>query len=526
MFEEEQEGPQLSIQDYWQILQRRRWWLLAVIFGCWALAWVASWITPAIYRSETLILVEQQKVPQQYVVSNVSVDLQERLQSMTQQILSRTRLQRIIDQFHLYEGLKKRLGPDGPVDAMRKDIAIELVDAPGKSEDLTAFRIAYNAPNPKLAQQVATQLTSLFIDENLQQQTQQAESTTEFLSNELDVARSALTEQEAKIQDFQTRYLGELPSQMQGNVQILNGLQDRYHNVSQNLNHAQEQKLYLESLLSQYRSVKFGDHTGTNTLPAIQDELAKLRARLTDAQAKYTPQHPDVIRLKAQIAQTEKMKKTLETDLANSSTKSDRAPHSPSELQAMSPVLQLESQIKANDQEVSDSQNELTQLESQIKAYQSRLNITPVREQQLADLTRDYNQSKSNYDSLLQKQQQSQLATNLEKSQQGQQFRIIDPPSLAQRPFSPNRVRYSALGLAAGIVLGFICIAGVEYIDDRVRLFRDVNLFHARVLVGIPHLTTERQEKQQARRRILEWCTATIMLILMVAGNLVTFYKA
>ena len=155
MFEEENARPQLSIHDYGKILVRRRWWLIGSLFGCWLLAWGASHLLPSVYRSETLILVEQQKVPEQYVVANVSVDLQEQLQSMTQQILSRTRLENIIAKFHLYEGRRQRLGSDGLVDQMRKDIQIQLVEAPGKRGELTAFRIIYSAPTPTLAQQVA-----------------------------------------------------------------------------------------------------------------------------------------------------------------------------------------------------------------------------------------------------------------------------------------------------------------------------------------------------------------------------------
>jgi polysaccharide chain length determinant protein (PEP-CTERM system associated) len=527
MFEQENTRPALTVHDYWQVLLRRRWWLIGSLFCCWLLAWGASRLLPSVYRSETLILVEQQKVPEQYVTANVSIDLQEQLQSMTQQILSRTRLERIIEKFHLYTNQRKRLGPDGLVDQMRKDIQIQLVEAPGKRGQLTAFRIIYSAPTPTLAQQIATQLTSLFIDENIQEQSQRAENTTDFLSSELNSARTSLAEQEAKVKQFKTRYLGELPSQMDGNVHILSGLQERYHNFAQALNRAQEQRLYMETLLSQYRAARTGGETGANTLPSVERELSKMKADLADMQTRYTEKHPDVIRLKGLIAKTEKLKSDIEAEMAKPpGDDGKKSPGSSSDLQTMAPMLQLEGQLKANEQEIQDARREMQALQTQIAAYQSRLNTTPIREQQLTDLTRDYEQSKANYDSLLKKQMQSQLATNLEKRQQGKGFRIIDPPSLAHKPFSPDRVRFSLLGLIAGLLAGFGLVFLSEFLDDRIREEEDITrMTNVRVLAGIPHLTTPADERRKHRRRFLEWCGAVLIFIVMACANVFTFYR-
>jgi polysaccharide chain length determinant protein (PEP-CTERM system associated) len=525
MFEEAPAQPVLTVRDYWHTLCRRRWWLLLPLFACWLGAWTASWMLPAQYQSETLILVEQQKIPQEYVVANVNMDMQERMHSMTQQILSRTRLQQIIDQFKLYPNLSARQGPDAPIDQMRKDIDIKLESA-GKQGDLTAFRITYSAPTAQLAQLVVTQLTSLFINENIEDQAQQSERTTDFLSSELEDARSHLAEQEGKIKQFKGGHLGELPAQMESNVQILSGLQERHRNLTQTLNRAQEQKLYLESLLSQYRTVKIGGDHDANSLPALDAELARMRAALADAQTRYTEKHPDVVHLEGQIAKTEQLKKSIEEDLAKDQgdTMGQRPPATTAELQAMSPVLQIEGQLKANDQEIRDARRDLSDMEKQISQYQSRLNETPVREQQLADLTRDYDQSRSNYDALLKKQMQSQLATNLEKRQEGQQFRIIDPPSLPRKAASPDRVRFSLLGLLGGTLLGCGCLAGAEYLDDSVR-GHDLKIANVRVLVGIPHLVTPAEEQRQKHWRVGEWAAAALMTATILLGNAFSFYK-
>src|SRR5882762_5188919 len=205
MIDDLEEVPSLSLEDYWAVVRRRRWSIFLPMFICWALVWSVSWFLPAAYRSEALILVEQQRVPEQYVVPNVTVGLQDRLQNMTQQILSRTRLQTTIDRFHLYPrhgALRAFFQTGDPVEEMRKDIQIELVQAPGHPAELTAFKIHYSARSPELAQQVNSELVSLFIDENLKTQEQLSESTTAFLDNQLEAARTKLEQQEAKVRAF------------------------------------------------------------------------------------------------------------------------------------------------------------------------------------------------------------------------------------------------------------------------------------------------------------------------------------
>jgi uncharacterized protein involved in exopolysaccharide biosynthesis len=189
----------LTWQDYWQILRRRRWLVILPIIICWCVVWALCWFLPAVYRSEALILIEQQKVPEHYVVSNVAADLQERLQSMTQQVLSRTRLRSIIGELHLYSAEGKRQSPDELVERMRKDIKIEMVETPNRPDELTAFRIAYSGSEPRLAQQVTSALSAFFIDENLRSREKQSEDTTDFLETQLQEARKHLEEQEAKL---------------------------------------------------------------------------------------------------------------------------------------------------------------------------------------------------------------------------------------------------------------------------------------------------------------------------------------
>ncbi len=567
MFDEPQEQGQRSLEDYWGIARRRRWWIFLPVFLCWAAVWVAGSLWPSTYESEAVILVEQQKVPEQYVVPNVSVDLQDRLQSMTQQILSRTRLQATVDQFHLYprhKGLTGALQSDDAVEQMRKDIKIELVEAPGRRGELTAFKIRYAAGTAELAQQVNSQLTSLFIDENLKSQQALSESTTSFLENQLADAKAKLEEQEAKVRAFKAQHLGELPSQLESNVQILSGLQAQLQATQRALDGAQQQKLYFESLLQQYRSAQtsLGSGGEADTRPDLLDkELQDLRRRLTEARSLYTDNYPDVVALKDEIAKTEKLKKQAEDEAAsnqasdNTETAKDiakdnakdhptakdiaqgsakdavkegpkgtgtSAPH----VGATTAMMQIQSQLKANLLEIQNYQRRVKDLEAQISGYQARLNLIPGTEQQLLEISRGYEESKTNYNSLLQKQMQSQLATSLEHRQQGEQFRTIDPASLPLKPSAPNHLMISVGGLLLGIVVGIGLTALLELTDARVQQEKDLKeLVPVRVLVGIPHLSTPGEQGQVAKLRWMERGAVAAMFILILAGNIYVLLK-
>jgi succinoglycan biosynthesis transport protein ExoP len=544
MFEElDDQQPQFkSGEYYWSILRRRRWWLILLTFGVWAAVWGVSWLLPATYKSETLILVEQQKVPAQYVVPNVTSDLQDRLQSMTQQILSRTRLMLIIDQFQLYANLKARLTLDEMVDKMRGDVKIDLVRAPGPAgvkTDLTAFKITYSSASPRVAQQIAGQLTSLFIEENLKDRTQQSENTTSFLQAQLDEARKSLGEQEQRVREFKAKYLGALPTELPSNLNILGGLQSRLQQELQAINQSQQQTLYLETLLDQYRSIHLAVKDGSTdpaVPPALDQELTKLKAQLAGIQTQYTERHPDYRRLKEQIARAEQMKQQMSDALQAAATppppkKSEESvqtgtaihPTTMAEMREMSPMLQLEGQLRSAQMEMQNRQKLVTRLEAQIEEYQTRLKETPVREQQLADLTRDYDMSRANYDSLLAKRNQSGLATSLEKRQQGEQFRIIDPPSFPMKPYKPNRLLFGLGGLLAGIFIGIAAIAVSEILDGRIFHESDFKkLVSAPVLAEIPPLPTPLETVQRRKRLRYEWMGATAMFGVMVGGFLIT----
>jgi polysaccharide biosynthesis transport protein len=537
-----------SLADYWSILRRRRWWILLPTFVCWAIVWMGGWLWPDRYESDALILVEQQQVPEHYVLSNVTLDLQDRVRGMSQQILSRTRLQGTIDRYHLYprsRGLRNLLESEDPVEQMRKDIQIELAQsdtklgtktAGGRPGELTAFEIHYSAPSPEIAQQVNSELTSLFIDENLKSQQQLSESTTAFLNTQLADAGAKLAEQEAKVREFKAKHLGDLPSQLESNVQILSGLQGQVQTIQHALDAATQQRLYLESLQQEYQSVQAALGTGDYAVAppeALGKQLIDMRNRLADARSRYTDDYPDIVALKEQIAKTEILKKQIEeeivskqkTDKASDPSGSARLPEEPMGSSTTS-MMQIQSQLKANQLEIQNYEKRRRQLESQISAYQARLNLTPATEQALTDVSRGYEESKSNYNSLLQKQNQSQLATSLEQRQQGQRFSVIDAPSLPLKPAAPNHLLVSLGGLGFGIVVGLGLAAYVELTNVCVRQEKDLEgLVPARVLVGIPSLTKRGDNRPRVLRQGIEIITAVVIVVLILVGNFYAFYK-
>jgi len=531
MMDQSEHGTSPSLQGWWRRLYRRRLWVATSVFVTWALLTTVAWFIPAKYRSETLILVEQQRVPEHYVEPNIALDLQQRLQSMSEQILSRTRLTAIIDKFHLYNADSHAADSEVAIEKMRKDISIDLVKSDGMRNAIAAFKISYSANSPIVAQQVTGELTSLFIEENLRNRQQLSEDTTTFLSAELEDARKNLDRQEQRLREFKSRYVGQLPEQTASNLQILAGLQTRLQQTSDALHQALQQKLYLQSLLSSYRAltpqVVVDQGKGTALPPAyeLDKKLQKLKSDLADLTAKYTPLHPDIVRLKQEIAATEKLRtqvKQQESDAKAAGSSDAMPPGNPADAQLMSPAMQVESQLKANEYEIANRNNEIKNLEKEIDSYQQRLNLAPAREQELAAVTRDHDQSRANYDSLLAKKNQSEMATNLEKRQQGEQFRMIDPPSLPQKPYFPDRLQFSLAGLGLGFALGVGLVILSELLAPRLYGEEELQaILSGPPVVAIPPLKTPRERSRNRRVQAFEGIGATAMVILI---PVVTFF--
>ena len=528
---EESSSEGLDLQHYLGVVRRRHLQFLIPLFLGWAVVWGASWVLPPKYQSSTLILVEQPTMPKDYVTPNVNDDLQDRLQSITQQILSRTRLLHIIEQLNLYAADRGLRSPDLKVDRMRRDIEIELVrDA---HNQITAFNVYFTSRDPKIAQEVTSELTNLFINENLEVRQQQSEDTTQFLETQLETARKTLSDQEDRIRQFQAQHVGEMPGQLASNLQILTGLQSQLQNEEDSLNSARQQHVYLQTLADQYRTLqtapKGADGTTTVGLPALDQQLEKLKSQLADLRSRYTDRHPDVRKVLEQIAETEKMRDqllaSLKTKSADPATGADAANQSADPAQA-SMLAPIQSQLRSNQLEITNREHAIAALKAKVDDYQARLNQEPVREQQLADLTRGYDQSKANYDDLLKKKNESKMATSMELLQQGERFRMIDPPSFPERPVFPNRLKFCGMGLGIGLALGVVIAGAFEFMDGRMYDAKEIRkLLPAEVIGEIPAIVSA-SDAQAANRKIwIGWATAAVVFGTILLGSAFSYLR-
>jgi len=518
---EEQESTQFDAERYLDLVRRRHVYFLVPVFIGWLLVWGASWILPSTFKSSTLILVEQPTMPESYVAPNVNENLQDRMQSISQQILSRTRLLMIVDKLSLYDAsAKKPMSADDKVEALRKNISIDLVRN-GPQNEITAFRVNFVSHDPALAQRVVTELTKLFIDENLKVRERASQGTTQFIEKQLEDARAVLADQEAKVRQFQAMHEGALPSQQNSNLQILAGLQGQLQNQQDSLNTAKQQRVYFQTLIEQYKNLHASGRTvdGAPTeLTAIDQELARLRTQLTELSSRYTDSYPDVVKLKSQIAKTERQRHDM---LAVPASGSKQAPDSES-----TPLLQLESQLKANQIEIASRERAIAGLEARVNEYQGRLNSQPATEQALADLTRGYEQSKANYDDLLKKKNQSAMATSMEQMQQGERFTMLDPPSLPTKPDSPNRLKFCAMGIAAGLAFGCLVVFVFEFLDDRMHAEKEIKaLLPVAIMAEVPEIQSTLDEEKQKRRLILGWATAALVCAVILIGSAFSYLR-
>ena len=525
---EEQQQAGFDYQRYLNIVRRRHLYFLIPAFLGWLLVWGASWFLPVRYKSGTLILVEQPTMPKNYVLPNVNDDVQERLQSIKEQVLSRTRLLMIIDKFHLYQEKRRRMTPDDKVALMSRDIDIELIQD-ARSDEITAFKISYSAHEPHVAQEVASELTGLFISENQKVLQRESEDTTKFLETQLESARARLADQEAKVRTFESAHEGELPSQQASNLQILSGLQSQLQNEQDALNNAKQQREYFQTEIDQYHTLHASTHSADGSptgLAAIDLQLEQLRAKLADLTSRYTDQYPDVVATRNQIAATEKRRAALAAELATKGTAKTADTREVEDPTASAALLQLQGQLHANQLEIGNREKAVSDLKEKINEYQSRLNSEPASEQQLADLNRGYEQSKTDYDELVKKKNDSEMATSMERMQQGERFSVLDPASLPLKPDFPNRLKFCGMGLGVGIALGLIVVLALEFFDDRMHNEKDIKaLLQVPILSEIPEVLTPIDQGKVRKKLMLGWAMAAFFLVTVLAGSAFSYLR-
>jgi len=505
-------GKKYTPEDFLDIA-RRRIWLIIIPFV------LVSTATPNLYRSETVILVVPQRIPESYVRSTVTSRIEDRLQSIGQQILSRTRLERIILDFDLYASDRRTAPMENVVEIMRRDIEVETVKG-------DAFKVTYVSGDPKAAMEVTNRLASLFIEENRRDREVLADGTNQFLESQLEDARRRLAEHEKKVQEYRQQYTGELPTQVQSNLQVIQNTQLQVQAIVESIDRDRDRRIVLERSIADASAADERTAAGTSPVEAQaspeEEELETARRALRELQARLTSEHPDVARAKRQLRELEAKAAPAAPSAAAPAPQPQIRPARPTATAAR--IRNLQNEMQNIDRQIAYKEAEERRLRGVIATYQARVEAAPKRESELIELTRDYTTLQQLYTGLLAKREDSKIAANLERRQAGEQFRILDPARVPEQPFSPNRTRMNLMGAIAGLALGLGLVALLEYRDTTLRTDDDVlSTLNLPVLAVIPLLVTSVDDRRQKRRR---WAAVAAAASVMVIGTAVVVWKA
>jgi len=491
-------GKAYKPEDMLQILRQNLWLIIvpfAVISA--ATAVVARWL-PDKYRSETLILVVPQRVPESYVRSTVTTSIAERLQSIQQQILSRTRLEPIIQDFNLYEDDRRTGIMEDVVEGMRRDITVQVVRG-------DAFRVSYTGEDARTVQRVTERLASLFIEENLRDREVLAEGTNQFLESQLEDARRRLVEQEQKLEQYRRQYSGQLPSQLDSNLQVLQNTQLQIQSVVESLNRDGDRLILLERQIADLEAVPAEPEsplttssTGEVTGGTAAQQLVAARAQLAAIEQRLKAEHPDVQRMRRLVRELEQRAEAEAVDVPLSPTRGSAAAQA-----RQRRLAELRFDVEQLKRQMATKQAEETRLRGVVSSYAARAEAAPTRESELAELTRDYETLQEMYSSLLTKKEESKIAANLERRQIGEQFKLLDPARIAEKPISPNRARINLMGMAGGLGVGLLLIGLLEFRDKSFKSDEDVtNVLRLPVLAVVPVMQSTQERLQASRRRL------------------------
>jgi polysaccharide chain length determinant protein (PEP-CTERM system associated) len=493
---------QYSVDTLLEVARRRKWLIVlpAVLIATAAAAVIYN--LPNLYRSDSLILVVPQRVPESYVRSTVTTRIEDRLQAISQQILSRTRLEQVVQDFNLYprERARQELMED-IVERMRsEDIRIDIVKG-------DAFRVSYAADDPRVAMRVTGRLASLFIDESLRDREILADGTNEFLATQLDESRRQLVQTENKLEEYKRLHNGQLPDQMSANLQGLHNTEMALQSLGEALNRDRERRIAFErtvaDLVEEINTAPApaaAANANADMAKTLEDELRIAQQSLLAVELKLKPDHPDVKRLRRNV---EELTKRVEAQ-ALEGTLASR----PSRAVVIDPVKKkrltdARAELENLDRQLEAKVAEEGRLRGMLGMYQARIEATPIREAELAALSRDYETLQKTYSSLLQKKEESQIAANLEKRQIGEQFKILDPARMPERPASPDRPRLYAIAILAALLIGFGLAAAAEYFDKTLRTESDVRAaLNLMVLATVPYMRDAGAAAQRFRRRV------------------------
>jgi polysaccharide chain length determinant protein (PEP-CTERM system associated) len=522
----------INIQYVKGAVERRFWYIVLPFFMLSLATIVYCIVTPRSFRAQTVILVEPQKVPGAYVSSTVTVDLTARLRTITQQIKSRTRLEELIEKYDLYADIRADATMTDAVRAFRNDIEINVRG--GRH----AFEVAFRGKDRVKVKDVTDTIANLFIEDNLKLREAQAAGTTRFLDREIERLQGALRQKETALREFKEKYMGFLPENMGQNTAMLSHLQRQLDTVNASIEQIKDRKVLLETQLknlermeAQFGSFDTGggdlqetagldiNTTETWTSPAVDD----LRDRLKNLRSRYSDKHPDVTRLQAVIAKLEEEQAASASNADSGVLGDDIDSSGSADSQGLSLFAAQKEDLVARldivKSEIADAQQEEKKIKEEMEIYRHRIENGPKIEQMAVDLERGYGEISRNYASLLQKKFNAQVAENLERAQKGEQFTILDPAKLPDKPYAPRTRKVLLLGfflsLAVGLSLAFLR----EYTDPSFLSAKELeSSVEMPVLVSIPVIMTDQDHRNALIRKALFTATTVSMAAILLYG--------
>jgi polysaccharide chain length determinant protein (PEP-CTERM system associated) len=513
----------MEMREYGKLFLRRKWMIVFSVLSVLFAASVYCVVTPELYKSSITILIIPQTVPEDYVRSTISVKVEQQLATIKQQVLSRTTLTKAMDELRLFEKERKKLSSEELFAMMRKRIEIDVVRGANSSE---AFSLSFLHEKPKEAMQAAARLASLFIDENMKTREQQAVGTSEFLESQLKGTKARLEVMEQRVKEYKIRYMGELPQQMEANLRMLTGLQDRLRTNETGTRTVEERKVFLEAQISLIgRSSPAASAGNGKSVPALsldpvqslQIQLASKKAKLAELNERYTEMVPEVVRTKQEVADLEKRIADAWRSAANPSVgDTDADPQiGAAFLPESDEIRRMRAQLKATTAEIASLKKEKEEIRKSIASVERKIEQSPRREQEMISLIRDYENQKKSYDDLQKKKLEADVSQNLEKRQKGTQFQILDPANLPEAPFQPDRKKVMGISLLLALGLGLGGTIAWEAMDLRLRDVRDFrHLYKVPILGYIPVFQDQQYQRERAVRRAA------------VFGGLITFTMA
>lgn len=470
--------PLTQAREFWNLVMIQKWIVLLATTLLVAAAIVQISLLPDYYVASTTVLFDPQKLPEKYVTPSISADPAQKLYTLTQEVLSASRLQEIAEKLQLFPDSVKS---SGQVDQMRKNITIQMKQ--GSERDMSSFVITYTGKNPEVVALVANRLADSFVEWDLGIREQQAAGTAEFLTAQLEDAKQSLQREEAKIGEFKIKHSGDMPEHLQANMQALSRLQVALQANSDSMNRLEQEKVLLTQAPDSTRSPA----APQSQKERLENEQRTLQTELSDLRAQYTDQYPDVVATRDRLESVTRQLKNLVPGAASGE---------PSSTAVRLQIIEREMQRLQADQK---------RLMAQSDSYQARVEATPVRAQEIEDLSRDYGNVKEQYQSLLDKRFLAGMSMDLERKQKAERF-ILDPARVPDEPVKPNRLLLFAVILPLCLLLPAGTVIGVAEIRGTVNSERELPLWlpdTAQVIGQIPMIETTPTRRRQWRMAML-----------------------